>query len=99
MSKEKKPIMRLVDLGKVTIRIDYGRQNGKREFVEDIEKALNALPTVEAIPIEWIQSKIDMLEHNMDSDLPASAMLAQLHELASLKRLVAEWRIEQWKEE
>ena len=58
-------------------------------------EALNA----EAIPVKWIQRKIDMLEQNMDSDLPKLDMLAQLHELVSLKRLVTDWEKEKWKEE
>ena len=52
--------------------------------------------SVEAIPVEWIQRKIDMLEQNMCGDLPASTMLAQLHELVSLKRLVTDWEKEHW---
>lgn len=46
--------MRLVDIGNLTIKIQYPRCNGKTVVIEAIEKALNELPTVDAIPVDWL---------------------------------------------
>ena len=64
--------------------------------VNDCYEIVKQAPTVDAIPVEWIQRKIDMLEQNMDSGLHEPAMLAQLNELVSLKRLVTDWEKERW---
>lgn len=72
------------------------QQIANNEAIVDTMIIIHAQQTVEAIPVEWIQRKIDMLEQNMDSDLPKPAMLAQLHELVSLKRLVTDWEKERW---
>lgn len=74
-------------------------QQGMRECMDMIEtQCIKKALAEDAIPVEWIQRKIDMLEQNMDSGLPEDAMFAQLHELVSLKRLVTDWEKEKWKE-
>lgn len=47
-------LMRLVDIGNLTIKIQYPRCNGKTVVIDAIEKALNELPTVDAIPVDWL---------------------------------------------
>lgn len=61
---------------------------------ETVADMISDASTVDAIPVEWIQRKIDMLEQNMYSDLPKPAMLAQFIELINLKRLVTDWEAE-----
>ena len=79
---------------------DYAEHNEYNEGFADaldyVIALLSTMTAVEAIHVERIQSKIDMLEQNIDSGLSAPAMFAQLHELVSLKRLVTDWEKEHW---
>lgn len=84
--------MRLIDADALNIR-DISPSYWSHVLGVEKEEIDDA-PTVNAIPVEWIQEKIDVLERDIGSDLPASVTLAQLHELISLKRLITDW----WKE-
>lgn len=59
--------MKLVDLDNVKFYRTRSRGNGKTLIADTVEevitKLFNGLPTVEAIPVEWIQKYAD----NMDS--------------------------------
>ena len=70
---------------------------------EGFVKQIDAEPTIEAIPVEWIKERIktlneytreygDMAEHN-------SVVTATIHEASGLVRAIYDWREEQRKEE
>ena len=89
--------MDLIDRAKVErITFQDPSYSDPINVLTEVRDKVRALPAVDAIPVKWIQRKIDMLEQNMDSGLPEPAMLAQLNELVSLKRLVTDWEKERW---
>lgn len=50
--------MRLINADNIVVYIG-GRINGKTIFADMVKKILDQQPTVEAIPIEWINKHID----------------------------------------
>lgn len=83
--------MRLVDIGNLTIKIQYPRCNGKTIVVDAIEKALNELPTVDAIPVEFIEKRAQEYASNPENS-------ADLFAAGVIQMIVTAWRAERERE-
>lgn len=60
--------MRLIDADNIVV-YKGGRINGKTIFADMVKKILDQQPTVEAIPIDWINKHIDeKCEKTMEED-------------------------------
>lgn len=79
--------MRLVDIGNLTIKIQYPRCNGKTVVIDAINKALNELPTVDAIPAEFIEKRAQEYASNPEDS-------ADLFAAEVIQMIVTAWRAE-----
>lgn len=76
--------MDLIDRDEIrTIIFTTGRSNGKTAFAEAISKIINGAPTVDAIPIEWIEQRIS----EIGDDAPIV--------VGAFKGLIEVWKEEQ----
>ncbi len=89
--------MRLVDIGNLNIRIQYPRCNGKTVVIDAIEKALNELPTVDAIPVELVEkykkaceTMMNMEEIGSDKYLHWHRKIIAIQDLMDFAELEAE---------
>lgn len=93
--------MRLIDLDelmKFPLRIDnYDKENGNEVFMLGIESVLDyaeELPTVDAIPIEYINRRIETLNEyisKLGGSFDHEEMVnAYIHEVSALVRLIVD---------
>ena len=64
----------------------------------EVRDRIRELPTVEAIPVEWVKKRLDNLNEYIDEHGENHMVLSKIQEAIGLSRLLADWQ-EQRKEE
>ena len=57
-----------------------------------LSTVLEAMPTVEAIPVEWINKRLDDLNEYIDEHGENHMVLSKIQEAICLSRLLADWQ-------